>query len=156
MVTAVLTFRVSLEADTALGTSAVQEIRNAVTGQVMLGVTVALVALSVLNTVFVSWSTAVQARRALAVTRALGATPGQVVAALCTAQLLPAVGAIAVGIPIGIGLFALFSAVVVTPPGSWLAAAAPAVLLAVAALTALPAWLHTRSPAGRVLNAEPA
>ena len=23
-------------------------------------------------------------------------------------------------------------------------------------LTALPAWLHTRSPAGRVLNAEPA
>ncbi|MFI1735300.1 FtsX-like permease family protein [Streptomyces acidicola] len=156
MVTAVLTFQVSLEADTAQGTSTVQEIRNGVTGQVMLGVTVALLALSVLNTVFVSWSTAVQARRALAITRTLGATPGQVIAALCTAQLLPAVGAIAAGIPIGIGLFALFSTVVVTPPGSWLAAAAPAVLLAVAALTALPAWLHTRSPAGRVLNAEPA
>ncbi|MFE7708844.1 FtsX-like permease family protein [Streptomyces sp. NPDC057486] len=156
MVTAVLTFQVSLEVDTAQGTSTVQEIRNAVTGQVMLGVTVALVALSVLNTVFVSWSAAVQARRALAVTRTLGATPGQVVAALCIAQLLPAVGAIAVGIPIGIGLFALFSSVVVTPPGSWLATAAPAVLLAVAALTALPAWLYTRSPAGRVLNAKPA
>lgn len=155
MVTAVLTFQVSLEADTAQGTSTFEEIRNAVTGQVMLGVTVALVALSVLNTLFVSWSTAVRARRALAVTRTLGATPGQVVAALCTAQLLPAVGAIAVGIPIGIGLFALFSAVVVTPPGSWLAAAAPAVLLAVAALTALPAWLHTRGPAGHLLNAEP-
>lgn len=156
MVTAVLTFQVSLEADTAQGTSTVQEIRNAVTGQVMLGVTVALVALSVLNTVFVSWSTAVRARRALAVTRTLGATPGQVIAALCTAQLLPAVGAITVGIPIGIGLFALFSAVVVTPPASWLAAVVPAVLLAVAALTALPAWLHTRSPAARVLNTEPA
>ncbi|GAA2662936.1 hypothetical protein GCM10010400_22670 [Streptomyces aculeolatus] len=156
MVTAVLTFQVSLEADTARGASAVEEIRNAVTGHVMLGATVALVALSVLNTVFVGWSAAVQARRALAVTRTLGATPGQVIAALCTAQLLPAVGAIAVGIPLGIGLFALFSAVVVTPPGTWLATAAPAALLAVAALTALPAWLHTRSPAGRVLNAEPA
>lgn len=129
MVTAILTFQVSLEADTAQGASAFQEIRNAVTGQVMLGVTVALVALSVLNTVIVSWSAAVQSRRALAVTRTLGATPGQVIGALCTAQLLPAVGAIAVGIPIGIGLFALFSEVVVTPPGSWLAAAAPAVLL---------------------------
>lgn len=153
MVTAVLTFRVGLEAETAQGTSTFENIRYAVTGQVMLGVTVALLALSVLNTVVVGWSTAVQARRALAVTRTLGATPGQVIAALCTAQLLPAVGGIAVGFPLGIGLFALFSAVVVTPPGSWLAVAAPAVLLAVAALTAVPAWLHTRSPAGRVLNA---
>ncbi|MFE1842533.1 FtsX-like permease family protein [Streptomyces sp. NPDC059515] len=156
MVTAALTFRVSLDAEIARGTSAFEDIRNALTGQVMFGVTMALLALSVLNTVFVSWSTAVQARRALAVTRALGATPGQVVAALCIAQLLPAVGGIAVGIPLGLGLFSLFSAVVVVPPGTWLAAAAPAVLLAVAALAALPAWLHTRSPAGRLLNAGPA
>ncbi|MFF0703312.1 FtsX-like permease family protein [Streptomyces tendae] len=152
MVTAALTFRVSLEAESAQGTSTFEDIRDAVTGQVMLGVTVALVALSVLNTVLVSWSTAVQARRALAVTRALGATPGQVVAALCTAQLLPAVGGIAVGIPTGVGLFALFSAVVVTPPAGWLAVAAPAVLLAVAALAALPAWLHTRGPAGLAMS----
>ncbi|WP_432163968.1 FtsX-like permease family protein [Streptomyces tendae] len=152
MVTAALTFRVSLEAEAAQGTSTFEDIRDAVTGQVMLGVTVALVALSVLNTVLVSWSTAVQARRALAVTRALGATPGQVVAALCTAQLLPAVGGIAVGIPTGVGLFALFSAVVVTPPAGWLAVAAPAVLLAVAALAALPAWLHTRGPAGLAMS----
>lgn len=82
----------SLDAEIAQGTSAFEDVRNALTGQVMLGVTVALLVLSVLNTVFVSWSTAVQARRALAVTRTLGATPGQVVAALCTAQLLPAVG----------------------------------------------------------------
>ncbi|WP_432132425.1 FtsX-like permease family protein [Streptomyces tendae] len=152
MVTAALTFRVSLEGEAAQGTSTFEDIRDAVTGQVMLGVTVALVALSVLNTVLVSWSTAVQARRALAVTRTLGATPGQVVAALCTAQLLPAVGGIAVGIPTGVGLFALFSAVVVTPPAGWLAVAAPAVLLAVAALAALPAWLHTRGPAGLAMS----
>lgn len=38
---------------------------------------------------------------------------------------------------------------------SWLLTAALAVLLAIAALTALPAWAHTRSPAGRLLEAEP-
>ncbi|GAA2112673.1 ABC transporter permease [Streptomyces synnematoformans] len=155
MVTAALTWRVSLDAEAARGTSTFEDIRNDVTAHVMLGVTVALLALSVLNTVFVSWSTAVQARRALAVTRTLGATPGEVVAALCTAQLLPAVGAIAVGIPIGFGLFSLFSDVVVIPPGAWLAVAAPAVLLTVTALAALPAWLHTRKAAGCALNAEP-
>ncbi|MGW0949739.1 hypothetical protein ACWD4O_45425 [Streptomyces sp. NPDC002623] len=31
-----------------------------------------------------------------------------------------------------------------------------AILTVVGALTALPAWAHTRSPAGRALNAEPA
>lgn len=152
MVTAALTFEVSIAADTAQGASTVEEIRNTVTGQVVLGVTFTLVLLSVLNTVFVSWSTAVQARRALAVTRTLGATPGQVVAALCVAQLLPSAVAVAAGIPLGLGLFAVFSAVVVTPPGSWLVTAAAAVLLSVATLTALPAWLHTRSPAGRALD----
>lgn len=85
MVTAALTFRASLDAGTARGTSTFHDIRAAATGRVMLGVTVALMTLSVLNTVLVSRSTAVQARRALAVTRTPGATPGQVVAALCKA-----------------------------------------------------------------------
>ncbi|MEU1662405.1 hypothetical protein ABZ547_02145 [Streptomyces sparsogenes] len=39
-------------------------------------------ALSTLNTVLLGWSTAVQARRALTITRTLGATPGQVVGAV--------------------------------------------------------------------------
>ncbi|MFJ6064858.1 hypothetical protein ACIQHU_17685 [Streptomyces tendae] len=39
-----------------------------------------------------------------------------------------------------------------TPPVGWLAVAAPAVLLAVAALAALPAWLHTRGPAGLAVS----
>ncbi|MFF5340125.1 ATP-binding cassette domain-containing protein [Streptomyces althioticus] len=83
----------------------------------------------------------------------LGATPGRVVAALCTAQPLPAAAGLAVGTRTGLGLFALFSAVVVVPPGSRLvAAAAPAALLAVAASAALPAWLHTRGPAARLLD----
>ncbi|MGW1025204.1 ABC transporter permease [Streptomyces sp. NPDC002577] len=125
------------------------------TGQVLLAVTLALVALSTLNTVLVGWSTAVQARRTLTITRTLGATPGQVVTALCTAQLLPAVAGVAAGIPAGLGLYWFFGTQI-TPPGSWLFTAALVILLAVGALTALPAWAHTRSPAGRALNAEPA
>ncbi|MFJ9554225.1 FtsX-like permease family protein [Nocardiopsis sp. NPDC101807] len=153
MVTALLCFR------TALGTVATAPALEAVntrTGQVLLGVTLVVVGLSALNTLFLGWSGAVQARRALGITRTLGATPGQVVTALCTAQLLPAVPALLVGVPAGIGLYWLFSPLMITPPGSWLLTAALAVLLAVAALTALPAWAHTRTPAGRALAAEPA
>ncbi|MFI1028478.1 hypothetical protein [Streptomyces sp. NPDC020951] len=43
----------------------------------------------------------------------------------------------------------------VTPPAAWLLSAALAVLAAVGTLTALPAWAHTRSPAGCALDAEP-
>ncbi|RKN45597.1 ABC transporter permease [Streptomyces hoynatensis] len=152
MVTALLAFHAELgTAPTAL-TSGPMEARTDQTGRVLLGVTLVLVALSTLNTVLLGRSTAVQARRSLTVARTLGATPGQVVAALCVAQLLPAAPGVAFGIPTGLGLYWFFGTQV-TPPGLWLLAAACAILLAVAALTALPAWLHTREPAGRVLGA---
>ncbi|MEU7240560.1 FtsX-like permease family protein [Streptomyces sparsogenes] len=155
MVTAVLTFHAALDAAPAFKRFGPIEVRTDQTGQVLLAVTLALVALSTLNTVLLGWSTAVQARRALTITRTLGATPGQVVTALCTAQLLPAVPGVAAGVPAGLGLYWFFGAQV-TPPGSWLLTAALVILLAVGALTALPAWAHTRSPAGRALDAEPA
>ncbi|MCQ4043060.1 ABC transporter permease [Streptantibioticus rubrisoli] len=156
MVTAVLTFRAAPGTGPASGASTPLEVRNIQTGQVLLAVTLALVALSALNTVFLGWSAAVQARRALTIVRTLGATPGQVVTALCVAQLLPAVPGLVTGIPAGLGLYWAFSITMVTPPGSRLLTAALVILLAVGALTALPAWVHTRSPAGRALNAEPA
>jgi putative ABC transport system permease protein len=155
MVTAVLTFHADLDAAPAFKRFGPIEVRTDQTGQVLLAVTLALVALSALNTVLLGWSTAVQARRALTITRTLGATPGQVVTALCVAQLLPAVPAVAAGIPAGLGLYWFFGTQV-TPPAAWLLTATLATLLAVGALTALPAWAHTRKPAGRVLNAEPA
>nr|WP_225956454.1 FtsX-like permease family protein [Amycolatopsis lexingtonensis] len=126
---------------------------NARSGQVALGVIFALGALSALNTVFVGWSGAVQARRALAVTRALGATPGQVVTALCTTQLVPAVPAVLAGIPGGLAVYGFVNPRSATPPASWQLAAALGVLLAVGVLTALPAWAHTRRPAGHALGA---
>ncbi|MEU5103505.1 FtsX-like permease family protein [Streptomyces sp. NPDC021354] len=155
MVTALLSWHTELDGRPDFKRFGPIEVRVDLTGQVLLAVTLTLVALSTLNTVLLGWSTAVQARRALSIARTLGATPGQVVTALCVAQLLPAVPGVAVGIPTGLGLYWLFGTQV-TPPGSWLLTAALAVLLAIAALTALPAWVHTRSPAGRVLNTEPA
>jgi putative ABC transport system permease protein len=154
MVTALLAFHAELGAAPAFKRFGPIEVRTNQTGQVLLAVTLALVALSTFNTVLLGWSTAVQARRALTITRTLGATPGQVVTALCVAHFLPAVPGVAAGIPSGLVLYWFFGAQV-TPPGSWLLTAALVILLAVGALTALPAWMHTRRPAGRVLNAEP-
>ncbi|QFG24486.1 ABC transporter permease [Actinomadura sp. WMMB 499] len=154
-VTALLVYRTAVDTDPGTGlTAAAMEAVNARNAHVILGVTVALAALSAFNTVFLGWSAAVQARRALAITRTLGATPGQVVAAICTAQLLPAVPALVAGAPAGIVLMWFFSPRLVTPPWSWLLAAAIVLLLSVAALTALPAWVHARGPAGPALDAE--
>ncbi|MER6089684.1 FtsX-like permease family protein [Streptomyces bluensis] len=155
MVTALLTWHTELAARPDVTHFGPIEVRADQTGRVLLAVTLALMAMSTLNTVLLGLGTAIQARRTLSVARTLGATPGQVVSALCVAGLLPAVPGIAVGIPAGLGLYWLFGTQV-TPPKFSLLATALAVLLAVAVLTALPAWAHTRSPAGHALNAEPA
>ncbi|SEG79567.1 putative ABC transport system permease protein [Actinacidiphila yanglinensis] len=155
MVTALLTWHTELDRVPAYRRYGPVEVRTDRTGQVLLAVTLALVALSVLNALLMGWGSAVQARRSLTIARTLGATPGQVVTALCVAQLLPALPGVAAGIPAGLGLYWLFGTQT-TPPATWLLTAGAATLLAVAALTALPAWAHTRRSAGGVLTAEPA
>ncbi|MFB6775222.1 ABC transporter permease [Streptomyces sp. NPDC056337] len=156
LITAVLAFHAAPDTSTAYAPDNPLAARNLVTSQALHGVTLVLVALSALNTIFLGWSTAVQARRALAITRTLGATPRQVVTALCAAQLLPALPGLVVGMPSGLLVYWLVSPEMAMPATTWLLAAALGVLLAVGSLTALPAWIHTRTPAGRALNAEPA
>ncbi|WP_225847645.1 FtsX-like permease family protein [Streptomyces sp. HPF1205] len=153
MVTAVLTFHAVLDAAPAAERFGPIEVRTEQTGRVLLAVTLALVALSTLNTVLLGWSTAVQARRALTIARTLGATPGQVVTAFCVAQLLPVLPGIAAGVPAGLLLYWFFSPSMVMPPATWLLGAALATVVVTGALSALPAWAHTRSPAGRVAAA---
>jgi hypothetical protein len=58
--------------------------------QVLLVITITLLTRAAVNTIFTTWATALDARRASALTRALGATPQQVSADLSTAQVLPA------------------------------------------------------------------
>lgn len=126
--------------------------------QVLLVLTVALLSLASLNAIFTGWATVLDTRQPSALVRALGATPRQVIAGLLTAQALPALPGAVAGIPLGIGLVlaADHGGLVTIPPAWWLAAAVLGTLLAVAALTAIPARIGARQPTAGILQAESA
>jgi putative ABC transport system permease protein len=122
--------------------------------QVMALLTVVLVTLAAVNAVVTGWATALDARQSLAVARVLGGTPQQVSAGLSAAQVLPALPGSLVGVPLGIGLFAVTNGAggVSVPAGPWLVAVVLGTLAAVAALTAVPAILGARQPAVLILR----
>ena len=125
--------------------------------QVLLVITVTLVALAAVNAIFVTWATALDAKHASALARALGATPHQVSTGLSAAQVLPALVGAALGIAGGLALFAALGGGDdgVTGPPLWqLLAVAPITVLVVAALTAIPARLGARRPTAAILQAE--
>lgn len=122
-------------------------------------ISVMLVILAAVNMIFIAWTTTLDARHPAAVARALGTTPGQITAGLSAAQLLPALAGALLGIVGGIGIYkgprngAGLATVI---PVLWLAALVAATLLAVAALTAIPARIGARRPAAEVLQSEAA
>ncbi len=124
--------------------------------QVLLVITLTLVALAAVNTIFITWATALDARHSSALTRALGATPRQVSAGLSAAQVLPALVGAMLGIPGGIGLIAAVDADPTTPiPPLWqLLVVVPVTVLVVVGLTAIPARLSTRRPIAEILQSE--
>jgi putative ABC transport system permease protein len=126
--------------------------------QMLMVLTIVLIALSVLNAVCASWATVLDTRRPAALSRALGASPRQVAAGLAAAQVIPAVPGAVLGIPLGIGLFAAASHVgrVSVPAAGWIVAAVLATLIAVAVLAAIPARIGARRPVTEVLQAETA
>ena len=77
---------------------------------------------------------------------------------MSAAQALAALPGALLGIPLGIGLFAVANgaAIVTIPPGLWLLAAVVGTLAAVAGLAAIPARLAARQPAAAILRAEQA
>jgi putative ABC transport system permease protein len=126
--------------------------------QMLTVLTVVLVALSVLNAICATWATVLDTRRSAALSRALGATPRQVTAGLCAAQVIPAVPGALLGVPLGIGLFAVASHTgkVTVPATAWMAAAVVATLIAVALLAAIPARIGARRPVFEILQSETA
>lgn len=130
--------------------------------QVLVVVMVMVLALAAVNTVFVTWATVIDNRHSTALTRALGATPGEVSSALAAAQVLPALAGAIVGIfPGGIALLAAINAITggdsgkATLPPLWqLIAVVLATVLAVTALTAIPARLGSRQPVAEILRSE--
>ncbi|MEV0168512.1 FtsX-like permease family protein [Nonomuraea fuscirosea] len=157
-IVALLTLHAQTERGYGLGGSSVlPNLRGEHDRRLMLAVAVLLITLAVVNTVTFTWTTAMEAEANMAVARTLGATPGQIMAGLSAAQLLPTLPGAVLGVPLGDGLLSLFAARnAVQAPSSWLLAAVLATLVATAALTALPARLAARRPVARALSAEAA
>ncbi|GAA0424537.1 hypothetical protein Acor_45410 [Acrocarpospora corrugata] len=123
--------------------------------QVLLLMTVMLVAQAAVNAICITWSTALDARRSSALARALGATPAQVSAGLSTAQILPALAGALLGLATGIGLAELLDDDPVTVPPLWqLTAVVLGCVIVIAGLTAIPARLSARHPVGEILRTE--
>ena len=123
--------------------------------QVLLVITTTLGLLAAVNAIFIASATAIDARRASALARALGATPQQVSAGLSAAQVLPALAGAILGIPGGIGLVAAVDPDSTTLPPVWqLLAVVLGTVVVIAALTAIPARIGARRPAAEILLSE--
>jgi len=74
-----------------------------------------------INAMFIAWATVLDARHssALALARALGATPRQVSAGLSAEQLLPALPGAIIGIALGIYLYHAATGEQLTVPPLW-------------------------------------
>jgi putative ABC transport system permease protein len=154
-VVAALTAHAQLNAGQPGVRSALNSFRADRLDRVLLLITITLVALAAVNAVFITWATALDARRSSALSRALGATPQQVSAGLSATQVLPALAGAALGIPAGIGLFAAVSDTDTVAPPLWqLLAVVPVTVLVVAVLTAVPARLDGRRPVAEILASE--
>jgi ABC-type lipoprotein release transport system permease subunit len=138
------------------GDSVLDPARAARLNQVLLVITITLVALAAVNMIFITWATALDARHSSALACALGATPQQVSAGLSAAQVLPALVGAILGIPGGIALIAAVdSGPMPTLPPLWqLLAVVPGTVLVIAGLTAIPARLGARRPVAEILQSE--
>ena len=125
--------------------------------QVLTAITISLVTLAALTAIFAAMATVLDARRASAVTLALGATPQQVRAGLVMAQVIPALPGAILGLPLGIGLFKVAAhGLSGLPPLLWLVAAVLGTVLVVAVLTSVPARIGLRRPVAEMLQTEAA
>ena len=123
--------------------------------QVLLVLTITLVTLAAVNAIFITWATALDARRSSALARALGATPDQVSAGLSVAQVLPAIAGAIIGIPAGLALLAAVDPDSTTTPPLWqLVAVVPGTALVAICLTAVPARISARRPVADILRSE--
>lgn len=141
---------------TARALSTLANPRIAAIDTVLATISVTLGLLAAANAVFIAWMTTLDARRPLAVARALGADATQIVGGISTAQLIPAVPGAILGVPAGIALVAALShgETATTPSPLALAAIVLGTLLVLALLTALPARIGTRRSVAAILQSE--
>jgi ABC-type lipoprotein release transport system permease subunit len=136
------------------GGSGIVNLRISRLDELMTIITIMLAVLAGVNTTFIAWATAADARFSSALERALGATGRQVATGLCIAAVLPAVPAALAGLPLGVKVYHLLvkAQSPTTLPVWQLAAVFCATLLVVAGLTALPSLAAARRPPAEVLQ----
>ena len=127
--------------------------------RVVLVVTVILVVLATINTIFITQATVLDAQRPSALARAFGATPYQVSAGLTAAQLIPALLGGILSVPAGISLYRVAARVAggapdANLPASWMAAVIVGTVVVVAALTLFPARAAARRPVAAALRSD--
>ena len=151
-VVAVLAGRAAMAADWEGPTSLDPQADRA--NQVLLVITVMLVALAVINAIVITWAAALDAKHMSALARALGATPGEVSAGLSAAQVLPAFAGAVLGVAGGLALWAAIGDDETNPTNWQLLAVVAGTVLVVAALTTIPDRLAARRPVTESLRAE--
>jgi putative ABC transport system permease protein len=124
--------------------------------QMLAVITIMLVALAVLNALFTTWASVLDARRSSALMRALGARARQVSSGLVVAQTLSALPGAIVGIPLGLGLFKATVKSGALPSPLWLIATVIGTLVAMAALTVVLARIGSMQSIVEVLQSEAA
>jgi len=154
-IVAALSLNAQLDTARFAASAQLDDARTERLGQVLLIITVTLVALAAVNAIVITWATVLDARYSSALARALGLTPQQVSNGLSGAQLLPALAGALLGIPLGLGLIAAVDPDATTNPPLWqLLAVVPGTILVVAGLTAIPARIGARRPTAEILQAE--
>jgi putative ABC transport system permease protein len=154
-IVAALALHAQLDAARLASSSGLDDVRTERLGQVLLMITVMLVALAAVNAIVITWATVLDTKHTTALARALGVTPQQVSTGLSAAQVLPALAGAVLGIPGGLGLIAAVDPDATTNPPLWqLLAVVPGTILAVAGLTTIPARIGARRPAAEILRSE--
>ncbi len=147
----------ALAVDAQVGEDRGSSVKADQVDQVLLVITITLVALAAVNAIFITWATALDNKHSSALARALGATPRQVSRALSAAQVLPALAGAALGIPGGVALLNATTGdaeAIPNPPLWQLLAVVAGTGLVVAVLTAIPARLGGRRSVAATLQAE--
>jgi putative ABC transport system permease protein len=122
--------------------------------QMLAVITILLVTLAALNALFTTWATVVDARRATALMRALGARARQVSSGLVVAQVLSALPGAVIGVPLGLALFKAAVKDGTLPSPLWLVATLIGTIVAMAALTVIPARIASMQPIVEALSSE--
>ena len=124
--------------------------------QMLTVITIMLVVLAALNAIFTTWATVIDARRASALMRALGARASQVSSGLSSLRCSRRCQAPSWASRLASGSSTPRSRTAACHPRPGSPGAVLGALLVIAALTVVPAWVGTRQPAAEVLQAEAA